>query len=249
MALTAARVRVATRAVNGGSVSQRDLLQEILGRVDSRLFTQVELTPPPAGYDQFPATDGTWIDFTTAAGGPSGSGPDALIASWEAMIVAGAYRDLSAAACVPASVGLSTSFVRADGTPADISGGDGVLGPVPSSDPADYTEREITQTVESNIGQVGLHLDSIRFIEPNHLVPIVVATTQDPAGFVKHDYSLQSLFGDVSRYEGLCVEVLDTNGAPVEVVGVSNRIDQATRWIRPGLSSPSAGDAYPSPGG
>ncbi len=233
--------------VSAPNAASDTLLQQIMARVDSGAFAGATVADPPAGFDQFKNGAVSWITLT----GPASTeqGPEAVKPLWESMLVAGAYRDLSAGQGVTPDAGFSTAFVNPDGSPSDYGGNQFVLGPTPDEAPADYSQDQMTQLITQNVAKLGVTLTSINYVQPNQYAPLVVLTTDDPAGFVKADYSLNRVFGDVGKYEGVYVEVDDSAGDPAVIIGVSNRIGETTRWIRSDLAPATAGDGDPNPSG
>ncbi len=242
-AVVAPKAQAVTERVSGGTAAEQQLLTSILSGMDSDQFLSASIGSAPAGTGQ----DGPWLYFTTPAGAQRGA--DIVKPAWEAMLVAGAYRDRSTDAGLPANIGFSIRSVMPDGSSADLAGGDSILGPQMSTPATAYTADQIVQKISAHFPTHQLVINSISFVRPNQLAPVVVATTSDPQAFINSDYDLKSIFGDVNSYEGVYVQVNDEQGNPVIVLGIAPRIGEVTRWIRPNLDTHGSSGVAPIPTG
>ena len=219
--------------VQAPSTQADSLLSSIIAGLDQDRFASASVGAPEDGVK----SDGSWI--TVAMSG----GDDALERAqsyWEGQLAVGAYRDLAPGAGVVADTGYAISYVEDDGTPASSVGDmGGLIGPLPKAPPTPYTQSELTSTIEKGMDGIGLNVKSITFLKPDQLAPLVVATTSDdPRSFLKAGHSVADVFGDIMTYEGIGVELEDSNGSPFLFLGIAPRTGITNHWIRPDVEAP-----------
>src|SRR5204863_7825228 len=86
--------RPVSARLDGGSPHQQTLLRQILRGVPRAQIKDVTLTAPP---EDFEPADATWIAFDVVASGPA----ENVRGFWQALVVAGLFRDESASRGLP----------------------------------------------------------------------------------------------------------------------------------------------------
>jgi hypothetical protein len=212
-----------TRIV-GGTPAQRTLLHTILEGIGSRDVPEVTVGPPPGTSLM---GGGTWLIFHF----PGGENRSQL-GEWESWLVAGAFRDLSAARGLPA--------VRGDGVVfhPDFGSGYERLCCATHHVTSAASRQALTRRITEGVKRAGLTLISIRFAKPFHLAPIVMAKTSDPNAKLGSWMPRSSPYGDDSAFEGAFLQVRNQAGKVVFFVGHSTRTQTGIGSI--GLSGPAS---------
>ncbi|HEV8449968.1 MAG TPA: hypothetical protein VGQ45_00930 [Gaiellales bacterium] len=212
-----------TRIV-GGTGAQRALLHTILEGISSRDVPEVTVGPPPG--TSLMGGGGTWLIFHFP-----GDENRSQLGEWESWLVAGAFRDLSAARGLPA--------VRGDGVVfhPDVGSGYERLCCAAHHVTSAASRQTLTRRITEGIKRAGLTLISIRFAKPFHLAPIVIAKTSDPDAKLGSWMPKSSPYGDDSNFEGAFLEVRNRAGRVVFFVGHSTRTQTGIGSI--GLSGPA----------
>ncbi len=221
--------------------SPSSLLQAILARLGSSSVVSATIAGPPTGY--IPTEDpssppppafatGKWAYFTVTT-------PDDAQGSirpvWEAQLVAGALRDEMHAHGLVSLYSDQVDVKLPDGSvvTGEHGGlGNTVFGQVFST----TTPASIAADIAQRVANAGLTLVSVRVLTPEQSAPMVVVRSNDPAGFVKNEYTmLRQIFGNPTTYEGIYLEAQDSAGSPFFIVASSFRTATGQTWYRPDL--------------
>ena len=197
--------------ITGGTPEQQKLLRSIVRGIDSNDVPKVEIGSPPAPYD---AKGGTWLTFRM-----SGLKNGSEFGIWETWLAAGAFRELSRSRGLPEVDGFGQSF--ADSNPGTQEPG---YFPTDASHPTSDVDAEtLTATIERNLAKAHLSLVSLRFAQPFHLAPIIVARTDDPRAERDGWRPESNPAGNDGLLEGSFFEVVDASGKVVFYVGHATR--------------------------
>jgi hypothetical protein len=199
--------------------SSSGLLQVILNRYGGTRVTEASVGAPPAtAYDTDepgvtapvdPANLWAYLKVTASKDAPSIDR-----ALWEGGLVVGALRDEIARANPGASLfGASISVVDSNGR--EIYHG-AVVYRRPTNEPRrDDSPGNVIAEVRSHAAKQGLTIKSIRLLGPLGHAPVIVASTNDPAGFVaRADGIVTGLFDIPRAFDGFFLEVQDVSGSP-----------------------------------
>jgi hypothetical protein len=208
----AASIRARMPKIEGGTAAERRLLAEIAQSMGTTQISRLSISP--ATRDWHPVKPGDVM--LTADFFRSGRHHENARGEWEAWLVAGAFRDRSAALGLPrliveASPGGASRVTRANGQST-----------VPPADPnglAAYRRR-----VRAALAGVDARLVGLCVGIPDGYSADVTLQVADPIGFLKHQLSplegrLQKLGGD-----GSYLEVLERDGRVLYQQGGSARI-------------------------
>ena len=191
--------------VTGGTVAQRRLVEQILRGMPGHLISRVTIAPA-----SYRGQTGVMLRF-------AGASPDSLRLDWEQMLLAGAFRDLSA----------QRHFARVIGFPP----------PSPLT-AARLTPRAVEKRLRAAAAEAGATVVTLRAYRPHGLAPLlVIRVDSDPAVFLKDKLpALLSSFGDRWRdYEGTFVEAVDADGAFIWAAGAAPRTSHGSVGTRAGL--------------
>jgi hypothetical protein len=222
--------------VRGGTEAQREVLRKIVRGVDGRLVPIVRIGPPPLSVLPSSGQRHTtaWLYFPF----PARDGVASQLAAWETRLVAGAFRDESAAQGLPRLIGATQPY------PHFGPSSEGFLGPAnPPVIPGNAAR--LTRLIIGRLHKMGLTPLTIRFAQPDGLAPVVIARTNDrkarlgswkPEGWPLTD----------SRYEGLFFEVLNSRGVPVYFYAHTTRVQGGASSIgHAPIIMPSRGGSKP----
>jgi hypothetical protein len=159
---------------------------------------------------------------------------------WESHVLAGVIRDRLHDAGLPRLSGLETGAQLPDGHIIRV-GSWGVEGVAVDQQFDTSGEAELRSVIESNAAQLdlGLTVQSVRFLHGIQEVPIVRLVSTDPkAAVAASDRIDQALFGgDASSVEGYCVEIDDVSGIAVSIQASASRAGIGSTWTAPGYLS------------
>jgi hypothetical protein len=226
------------RVVSGGSSSadsQGALLTEILAGVKGADISG-EMAPPPSGFDI--PSGSVWLELDIPSPATSTGGPVAAYEpGWAAELVAGAFRDASAAQGYPSVIGYSLQ-TPGDAMPTQATRIDGTVGDVTITPQPDPT---LEARIMKNAASQGLDVQSITMFHPLGPAALVVASSSDANKFA-HSAKLTDIFGQLSDYDGVLLIVSDSQG-PALVSGVVGRLEHGVNWLRSDISPGHGGDA------
>jgi hypothetical protein len=222
-----------------GHQSPRQIVRGLLGRFGDRSFIRsIEIGKPPPHRvirhffpGKQPPKDSVWayIDAPEASFDGSSHPSDArvrdyTVARWEADLVGGALRDDFCRAGGPTLAGWTLSRTMVDG---GVSDGTFALNQrFPNLAPSDFRARAALAGK-----RYGFRVESIRFLRPLQLAPIVIVrTSRDREAFIRDVAAIVDVLNpaSVSRhergltYEGILFEARDERGPFV-------RVDQSYR--------------------
>lgn len=216
----------------GAALTPEGALRKAVAMLRSRRIVAARLGERPAWAERV-ATPGPWVYMTVRA--DAAHGPLTIRPIWEADLAVGAARDDVAVNGTGTIENASYALALPDGTVlAEAGGGMGnvVAGQRFSAENAARVRPEIAERVAT----ADLRLVELDIRSGMQLAPAVVATTSDPAGFVRRAAeTVTAIFGAPGAYEGVYLEVRDTAGSPVFVEAASFRTGHGQRWIRPDL--------------
>jgi hypothetical protein len=205
------------------------LLSRIASGMDASILGSLRLGQPPEGFTADPAIGATgtaWLYVTVKAPYESSA---VVKASWQADLIAGAYRDLSHASGLPDLLGYSISVDFPDGRvlPAgaslavgDFEHGAGVTN---AASLTDVITQRLT-TVSAQVG--GFSSTKVSFVQPAGLAPVVVIRANDPGEAAEYFASMfsgrvASIFGSA---EGGYLEIRDAHDRIVLAASGTARI-------------------------
>lgn len=212
--------------VTGATPAQEDLLRAIVREVPGPMIKSVAVGAPPAGFD----FSGAWLSITVEAR----DGAASVRAQWQALVVAGLFRDLSASRGLPAVTGKTITAVDPAGAILD--------GPAttpldsPPLDVPSTTTAALATAASRGAARAGLAVASIRVARPVGQ-PVIELTVEadDPALFTRsRNAALHSLLRELyGRAEGTYVEVVDRGGNAVLLSAFATRLGEGVGWTQP----------------
>jgi hypothetical protein len=216
------------------------LLRSIVGRYGGHAVATagVGVGGPPAdwrpseGGSAAPAPQGLWVYASVPV---KGLGAPAVRPVWEANLVVAALRDeVHAAGGSPEVIGSQVSGeLPSSLVVPNIGGG---VGDVVFGQRFAAAAPTVAAGIRSRATRLGLRVLTVDVLKPLQAAPAVVATTNDPAGFVDAaDRNVNAVFGGVAVYEGEYLEVRAASGSPVFIQASTFRTGVGQRWIRPDL--------------
>ena len=221
----------------GGSTDQQTLLNQVVSGLGSQSVVNsgsIDATPPP----NQTAAAGQWLDLTVNEGSTKSA---EIMGEWQALLVMGAFRDLSWSNGDPVPVGLTTMAVTPTATSYDSGGSTGPLGDPPTHSIPTTNTTTLTAQVTSALAANGLTPTSISYLQPDGTAVIVTATTKTPDQTVQNIQSIQSsMFGSLDSLEGEYFEVDDQSGAPIWIGAHITRLAAGIEWFSPSVPGPGA---------
>lgn len=214
--------------------SNAEIVATVLGqRPSGSAVLDVRLTDDPAAGGSGRALQ---VDLSTSAW--SGTGP--IRASWEGSLVQGAIAEQLAGG-EDTSTGLAGATFRVhlpDGTVRTIDAGAGQVrkGQVFSHlDPAGQEAARVE--VQKALRSFGLEPVSISFF--TYQDDAVEIVCEVPAGGELRDFELlrQTLTGSPASYEGVYLEVRDSDGSPIAASATAFRTGAGSQWVDPEFGS------------
>jgi hypothetical protein len=207
------------------------LLQELLASLDSARLVDADVGDAPGDF----ITTGSWLHITI----DSDEGLEGARSYWDALLVAGAYRDAAEDASLPRLAGVTIGDARNPPTSAVVEGSN-----LPSMDSMlGRTLEEIDRAAAS----IGLARVAAEFPIVDFPGVALVYRTDDPEKFVlEHRYPAEELLGDLTAYAGTFVEIVDPTGAPVLASGFVARTGQGVGWVDPRFNLAPRGSQIPN---
>jgi hypothetical protein len=223
-------------AIVGASAAQEALLQEIMTGLGSTQIQTVELgqseEPPPDHLDA------RFIRMTIRAADRA----HAVKGYWQALLLAGAFRDLGYQAGLPPLYRTVAKVRYPDGDEEDL--GSSVIGQPFVHDIALLTEDELTREVARAAAGLELKITSISFVQPHNRGIMIQARTDDARDYAINANRIRGqLFERLVAHtrplvEGTYLEVRDASNELVEASGYSVRTGGGVGWLRPALRNP-----------
>jgi hypothetical protein len=194
-------------AIAGGTEDQRELLAEIVAGIGPSLLEEASVESTAGGAALALETDG-----------------EGLRAVWEAWLLAGAFRDGSHERGLPAVVSLELGGAG----PTAIDGG-------PWQGQTSEL-RPLSRLILRAGDRSGAQPEEFGLLRPAGVVPAITWHTNEPARFLsEHVRAYLYELGDLRRYEGFYVRVLDMRGELVWEWARSGRLGLETSRAAPGL--------------
>lgn len=222
--------------ITGGTPAQEALARQVLAKLGPlNRITSLAFEPPPSDYGS--ASGSSWITLTTVAEEASAS----TAAEWQALLVVGALRDLSARNALPPIAGRTIAVRLPGGSTGDLNSS--VVNPpsAPASDGLPVTE--LTRAVLVGAAKAGVR--SVRVDEIGLLSPALslTAVVSDPASFIsQRPQKLADLLGDIyagadaATSDGVYLEIHDQADRLVMISAFSSRLREGLGWVRPDLA-------------
>ncbi len=189
--------------IKGGTEGQRALLRSIMRGIDSRLVPEVRV-----GFGS-----GAEVTFIIKDGETTRN-----LATWQAWLAAGAFRELSRIHGLPEVSGYN---VNEPSLP--IPFGHSFLPRNADHATSNVGAETLTLSIERNLATAHLALVSLRFAKPFNLAPIVIARTDDPRAESTGWTPKLNPIGNDGLLEGGFFEVIDASGKVVFFVAHSTR--------------------------
>ena len=202
--------------IEGASSEQRELLRNILDGMPGCRLERVIVAGAEPPYRRRPRDVVARVDYPR----------DRVRAHWEGMLVAGAFRDLSAAHGLPAVA------VFAEPDAARAIGGDGVAIRLDLEPPHERDGVVLDALVRAAAGE---ELADLPVLMPYCYAAATRLRPKEPHGFLR--YVLESYLQGTGHYtrlwEGSYVEVVDDGDDPIWSTGYSNRMSSGSARTRP----------------
>ena len=228
-----------TTTISGGTAADRALLRSITTHLDGRLFRSERFTVPPPVFRS--TTHSGWLalraDGTRAQGNS--------LATWESVLLAGAYIDQAPSHGADQIGGGSARFINIAGrqTRHGVGGYDMRLGQT-GKRPA-YTDQSTARAeIADAIATYGWKLSSIRILTPDGIAPVVVAIA--PASS-KTPLVPQVLGAHAFAWDGWYLRVIDAAGKPLLVNAYSARTRFGASWTGTSKQARELNPNAPSP--
>lgn len=195
------------------------LLHHLRENLHTTLITDARLGGPPDGYGQ----NGRWLYVRVA----HTRGPEATLADFYALLLAGAYGRSAPSDKLPAPGGLVYYGAHTRGVAwrAHLQIGAGSGGPTDVA--------TLRSQIRLGLATAGLIPVSIRFARPlDSLVPIVVARTHHP-GRINPPTLPDEVFGSEAGLEGTYLEIVDQSGRPITASAAESSLGVSITWTEP----------------
>jgi hypothetical protein len=195
------------------------------------------LGAPPDGFQeapQFGELGHRWLYLEMKADGTEGG---LVEPNWEAMLAAGAYRDLAHAANLPDVLGYTVQLQFPDHS---LSAPDSTVIAQPFTHDVITDDQRAADAVIAHVRQIaGLRGASMRVLHAASPSVVETLTVTNPTTLLSEGLGSlqQSVFGEINDYEGTLVRVVDANGDLVATSGYSTRLGIGTGWSKPGIAA------------
>ena len=235
-----------TASLRAATPAEGSVVRQVSSFAGSDLL-KAGLGSPPDGFvaaPQFGELGATWLYLQLAAADRSGA---AVVANWQAMLIAGAYRDAAHTRNLPDLLGYSVQLSFPDGT---VSGIDSTV----IAEPFTHAVRDAA-TVQQDVARrvsalAGVHLtgEKTRNTGIGDAIVATVATTPDHVARRGLPQLTTDVFDDPGAPEGSLLVVEDeSTGAVIAVSGFSARTGIGTAWVAGGIDGGNTGGVLPTP--
>ena len=221
----------------GGTPEQQALLREILRGIPRSHIKEVALVAPP---EDFEPQDATWISFDVSAADPVAN----VRGFWQALLVAGLFRDESAKRGLPFVSGKTITVHAPDGTVRDE--GSSLIDQPLEHAIQPVSEGQLTNAARAGAGRAGVVLSQVAFAHPlGRLGVEMQVRTSNSAEFIrdrpkKLGQMISALIDpNQPQAEGTFVEVRDENGKFVSVSAYSVRTGEGLGYTDSSLQQGS----------
>lgn len=205
------------------------------------------LGAPPDGFQeapQFGEVGHRWLYLEMKADGTEGG---LVEPNWEAMLAAGAYRDLAHAANLPDLLGYTVQLRFPD---QSLSASDSTVIAQPFMHDVITDDQRAAEAVNTHVRQIaGLRGASMRLLHAASPAVVETLTVTNPTPLLSEGLGSlqQSVFGEINDYDGTLVRIIDANGNLVATSAYSTRLGIGTGWSKPGISVGRQTPAFSSP--
>jgi hypothetical protein len=205
------------------STSPADVLAAVMARDDFSRIRAVNIGPAPADFLES-GYSGIWVYLTVDA--PSANGAAPLHGVWEATVVAGAFRDEMHSAGLETPEGYGVLLRLPDGTIEPFMAwpfGDIALGQR-FTDPA--SAAEVQSSIRQAVRSTGLEPITVDSVVAKDLSLVVIASVPDAdllASRSALDELVDDVFGSITTFEGVYLEIQSPSGKPLAVLTRSFR--------------------------
>lgn len=195
--------------VSGGTLDQQALLRQILSGMPENSIADVTIAPK-----QYMGTAGVGLEFTALPG-------DLPRSEWEEMLVAGAFRALSAERGLTPVVGLPPQY-------SDYS-------------PSTETPADVETTIRQAASAAGADVVQLQVYQVYGVEPAVILQVDDPAAFLENDLpgfldAIHTTHDYSHSYGAVYIEVIDKTGAFVWCWGSNSIAPSGLEGARPDLA-------------
>ena len=234
-------------AVSSGGPSENALLRRVVAGTDHSIVVNAVIGTPPEGFQeapQFGELGHRWLYLEMKADGTEGG---LVEPNWEAMLTAGAYRDLAHAANLPDLLGYTVQLQFPDHS---LSAPDSTVIAQPFTHDVIADDQRAADAVASHVRRVaGLRGSSMRILHAASPAVVETLTVTDPRTLLSEGLGSlqQSVFGEINDYDGTLVRLVDANGDLVGISGYSTRLGIGTGWAAPGIAPARQTPTFSSP--
>jgi hypothetical protein len=226
---------VLATGISGGTPQQQALLREVLAGLSNSQLSEIAFVSPP---EDFEPQDATWLQFDVSAA----SQPEGVRGFWQALLVAGAFRDESANRRLPYVAGKTITVRGPDGSVLDE--GQSLIEQPLGHDVTPASDATLTGILRSGATRAKVRVRGISFAHPlGRAGAEVVVTTADANAFVRNRQTkLLDLLGPLydpahPQADGVYLEVLDSSGNVVTISAYSVRTGEGLGYTRPELQA------------
>jgi hypothetical protein len=194
------------------------------------------LGAPPEGFQeapQFGEVGHRWLYLEMKADGTEGG---LVEPNWEAMLAAGAYRDLAHAANLPDLLGYTVQLQFPDHS---LSAPDSTVIAQPFAHDVITDDQRAADAVKQHLRQIaGLRGASMRLLHAASPAVVETLTVTNPTALLGEGLGSlqQAVFGEINDYDGTLVRVVDAHGDLVATSAYSTRLGIGTGWAKPGIA-------------
>jgi hypothetical protein len=223
-------------AVSSGGPSENALLRRVVAGTDRSMVVNAVLGAPPEGFQeapQFGEVGRRWLYLELKADGTEGG---LVEPNWEAMLAAGAYRDLAHAANLPDLLGYTVQLRFPD---QSLSAPDSTVIAQPFTHDVIADDQRAAAAVNTHVRRIaGLRGASMRLLHAASPAVVETLTVTNPTTLLSEGLGSlqQSVFGEINAYDGTLVRIVDGNGDLVATSAYSTRLGIGTGWSKPGLA-------------
>ncbi|HEX6699621.1 MAG TPA: hypothetical protein VF101_02730 [Gaiellaceae bacterium] len=228
-------MRVLSARLDGGNPEQQALLREILRGIPRSQIKEVALTTPP---EDFEPADAAWIAFEVAASDQA----ETVRGFWQALVVAGLFRDESASRGLPFVAGKTITVRAPDGSVLDE--GQSLIDQPTSHAVPSTPEAQVSKLIANGSASARVAVARVSFGHPLGQVGVeATVTTAEPSAFVgERQLRLGQLLAgclkpDQAVAEGFYIEVRDRSGKLVTTSAYSVRTGEGVGFTDPSYAS------------
>jgi len=234
--------RMLTTQITGGTPQQQALLHELMVGFPRSQLSQIAIVSPP---EDFEPQDAGWLQIDVSASNQA----DGVRGFWQALMVAGAFRDESANRRLPYVAGKSITVKTPDGSVLDE--GSSLIEQPLGHAVAPASDANLTGMLRAAAIRAKVKFEGVSFAHPLGRPAVeLVVTTNDPSGFVQdRPAKLSQLLGSLydpahPQTEGAYVEVRDSSGGVVTISAFSVRTGEGLGYTKPALQDAASSGSF-----